>query len=80
MGNIYLGIDIGTTSAKCLAVDATGVIRALAQQGYAMHHPRQGWAEQQPEDYWRALVSVVRECVRQCRAQGCAPGDIAALA
>lgn len=76
MSAIYLGIDIGTTSAKCLAVGEDGVVLAIAQQGYAMSHPRQGWAEQDPEDYWRALVSTVRECVDQCRSEG----DIVAMA
>jgi xylulokinase len=71
---IYLGIDIGTTSAKCLAADEQGTILALAQHPYPMHHPHQGWAEQDPEDYWQALVRVVRECVGRSR------GEVSALA
>lgn len=62
---IYLGIDIGTTSAKCLAVSEDGDIVALAQHPYPMRHPRQGWAEQDPEDYWDALVATVRQCVEE---------------
>ena len=80
MGAIYLGIDMGTTSAKALAVDECGVIRAQAQQGYPMRHPHPGWAEQEPEDYWRALIAIVRDCVEQCCAQGYETADIAALA
>jgi len=72
---IYLGIDIGTTSAKCLAVGGDGTILALAQHPYPMHHPHQGWAEQDPEGYWNALVDVVRQCVRQCENK-----EVAALA
>ena len=79
MSIVYLGIDIGTTSAKCLAVDETGAVLAQAQQPYVLQHPHQGWAEQSPEDYRQALVTIVRECVRRCRAQGIAPGDIAAM-
>lgn len=69
MGRIYLGLDIGTTSAKCLAVDENGETLALAQYVYPMTHPHQGWAEQDPEDYWRALVSTIRQCMRECKSR-----------
>jgi len=74
MAEIYLGIDIGTTSAKCLAVDSAGRVLELAQQGYPMKHAAQGWAEQDPEDYWSALVHCVRECVSKV------DGEIVSLA
>jgi xylulokinase len=74
-GMIYLGVDIGTTSAKCLAVGEDGTILGLAQHPYPMQHPRQGWAEQDPEDYWNALVDVVSRCVRECEDK-----EVAALA
>jgi len=77
---IYLGIDIGTTSAKCLAVDEDGKVLAIAQQGYPMSHPQQGWAEQDPEDYWRALIATVSGCVEQCKNQGRGKADIVAMA
>ncbi|MGQ9809650.1 MAG: xylulokinase [Armatimonadota bacterium] len=78
--SIYLGADIGTTSAKCLAVDDEGSILALAQHPYGMSHPRQGWAEQDPEDYWQGLVSVVLGCLEQLRSGGREPESVAALA
>lgn len=80
MGAISLGIDIGTTSAKCLAVDERGEILALAQHPYPMSHPRQGWAEQDPEDYWQGLVEVVASCVQACRQQGHVVDEIVAMA
>lgn len=80
MESIFLGADIGTTSAKCLAIDASGGILALAQYPYGLSHPKQGWAEQDPEDYWTGLSSVVRECVRQVVGAGRSPGDIESLA
>ncbi len=66
MASVYLGVDIGTTSAKCMAVRDDGETVALAQQPYSMSQPHPGWAEQDPEDYWRALVAVVGRCVSEC--------------
>lgn len=77
---IYLGVDIGTTSAKCLAVDEDGRVLGLAQQSYPMARPLPGWAEQDPEDYWLALVSTVNQCVALCREQGRDASEIASLA
>jgi len=77
---IYLGADIGTTSAKCLAVDGSGEILAFAQHQYPLSHPRQGWVEQDAEDYWRGLADVVTACVRVCRERGREVNEIAALA
>ena len=76
MGNIYLGVDIGTTSTKCLAVGDGGEVLALAQYPYSLTHPRQGWAEQDPEDYWRGLADTVKRCVAECKGKG----DVVSLA
>jgi sugar (pentulose or hexulose) kinase len=67
---LYLGIDMGTTSAKCMAVDEAGAVLAIAQQGYPMRHPHQGWAEQDTEDYWCVLIEVVAGCVHHCTEMG----------
>lgn len=80
MASVYLGVDIGTTSAKCLAVRDDGEVLALAQHAYGLSHPHQDWAEQDPEDYWRGLADVVGQCVNDCAAKGHAKEDIAALA
>lgn len=80
MPRIFLGIDIGTTSAKCLAVGEDGRIAAFAQQGYPMAHPQPGWAEQNPEDYWRALVATVRGCLDELRTKGISAGSVVSLA
>lgn len=78
--SVYLGIDIGTSSAKCLAVDAQGEPLALTQQPYQVTHPREGWVEQDAEQLWNALLSVVRQCVEQIKAEGRNPADVQSLA
>ncbi len=80
MSPVYLGADIGTTSAKCLAVDEGGDILAIAQHPYGISHPRQGWAEQDPEDYWRGLCAVVRGCLQQLETRGRRAEDVESLA
>jgi xylulokinase len=77
---IYLGIDIGTTSAKCLAVDSQGTTLAFAQHPYPMSHPREGWAEQDPEDFWKGLKNVVRRCITELKSLGHDSSSIRALA
>ena len=77
---IVLGVDIGTTSAKCLAVEDSGRILAFAQQAYPMSHPYEDWAEQDPEDYLRALAVIVRQCVGECQRLGRALDDVRTMA
>lgn len=76
---VYLGIDVGTTSTKCLAVSASGEVLALTRNGYGMSHPREGWAEQDPQDYWNALVSVIRQCADEIERSGHSRRDIRSI-
>ena len=45
---ILLGLDIGTTGARALAVDERGAVVAAATAAYPLALPRPGWAEQDP--------------------------------
>jgi xylulokinase len=49
-----VGIDVGTTGVKALAVATDGRVLAKAEEGYPLSTPRPGWSEQDPEDWWRA--------------------------
>lgn len=60
-----LGIDIGTTGVKALLIDETGGIAARAFEEYPLLTPRPGWAEQEPEDWWRAVVSSIRKIIAE---------------
>jgi xylulokinase len=49
-----VGIDVGTTALKALAISETGEVLATCEEEYPLSIPRPGWAEQDPADWWRA--------------------------
>jgi xylulokinase len=65
-----LGIDIGTTGTKTLLIDGEGRALASATAEYPLSTPRPGWAEQEPEDWWRATVATVREVLAKSGLSG----------
>jgi xylulokinase len=56
-----VGLDVGTTGVKALAVSPEGEVLARAEQEYSLVTPRPGWAEQNPEDWWRAGERTLAE-------------------
>ena len=49
-----LGLDVGTSGARAVAVDDGGEILADASSEYPLSSPHPGWSEQDPEDWWEA--------------------------
>jgi xylulokinase len=64
-----LGIDVGTGGTRAVVADPDGNVVASAT---AEHVPfvsaRTGWAEQDPEDWWRATIAAVREVLSKTSA------------
>lgn len=54
-----VGIDVGTTGVKAVAVGAEGEIVARAERGYPLSTPHPGWAEQDPALWWAAAESTL---------------------
>lgn len=59
MKECVIGIDAGTASVKGLLVDASGTIVATDSAPIRLSTPRPGWAEQNPEDWWKATIQVL---------------------
>ena len=51
----YIGIDLGTSAVKLLLVDERGAILREVTKEYPLSFPQPGWAEQDPEDWWKAV-------------------------
>ncbi len=62
----FLGIDVGTSGTKVLILDEIGNIRGSGYSECNVINPHPGWAEQHPEDWWRACDSAVKEAVASC--------------
>ena len=58
---LYLGVDLGTSSVKVLLVDETGAVRKTASRTYPLEFPQPGWSQQNPADWWNAVVQCVPE-------------------
>jgi xylulokinase len=56
-----VGLDVGTSSVKGLAIDQHGAVLAVAERGYPLSTPHPGWAEQDPERWWEAASAVLDE-------------------
>ena len=54
-----VGLDVGTTALKGVAIDEAGHVLATASADYPLARPQPGWSEQDPEDWWRAATDVL---------------------
>jgi xylulokinase len=76
MAGLILGLDIGTTATKGILLDPESGIVAEAEAATTLHSLHIGWAEEDPEEWWRNVAAVARACLD---ASGARPDDIAAV-
>lgn len=74
---LLLGIDVGTSGLKTVLMESSGKILASAGREYPTHHPHPGWAEHDPEDWWKATCETIQEVLSVSKAD---PGAIAGIA
>jgi xylulokinase len=67
----WMGIDIGTGGTRALLVDRGGKVRASFTAPHEdMRMERPMWAEQRPEDWWRAAVEAIRGVLAEAQVSG----------
>ena len=71
-----LGIDISTTGAKALLIDANGAVISSATTPLALFTPRPLWSEQDPREWWRAISESIR---RALSGAGVSGAEVAAI-
>ncbi|NLL76900.1 MAG: xylulokinase [Clostridiales bacterium] len=63
---LYIGIDLGTSAVKLLLMSADGKIENIVSKEYPLFFPHPGWSEQNPEDWWTAVVEGLKELTATC--------------
>ncbi|MDD3334030.1 MAG: xylulokinase [Eubacteriales bacterium] len=77
MSEKYLvGIDLGTSGTKTVLFRQDGSVVSSATAEYPMVQPQNGWAEQDPDDWWDAAVSTLNRVLTQ---SGVNPSEIAGI-
>ena len=74
--NYCIGIDLGTSATKTILVDENGTICSSASCEYPMYEPANGWAEQDPADWRRAVFTTIRQVVEKAGISG---GDVKSI-
>ncbi|KAH8156238.1 hypothetical protein CIB48_g12009 [Xylaria polymorpha] len=61
----YIGIDVGTGSARACLIDSSGDIKALASEAIKLWQPQTGYYEQSTTDIWHCICHCVQRVVHQ---------------
>jgi xylulokinase len=67
---VLVGLDVGTTGVKGIAVSPEGKVQAVEEEGYPLATPHPGWAEQDPNDWVRAAEAVLNRLPQEERHVG----------
>jgi xylulokinase len=62
--SVLVGLDVGTTGVKALAVTPDGHVVGREERPYPLSTPRPGWSEQHPEDWWTAARAALEALSR----------------
>ena len=73
MKEYLLGIDLGTSGTKTVLFRSDGTAMAAHTVEYPLYQPQNGWAEQEPSDWWRAVRETVQAVLHK---SGVAAADV----
>ena len=58
--NYYIGIDLGTSACKGILTNREGTVLAEHSVSYPVSTPNTNWSEQNPEDWYKAAVEILK--------------------
>ncbi len=76
MSGLLLGIDIGTSGCKVAVFSEAGQLIASETQPYNVIYPKEGWVEQDPNEWWNSVVKAIKSLVCNNNVE---PSDIKAI-
>ena len=68
--DVLVGIDVGTSGVKGIAISPSGDVLATAEEAYPLSTPHPGWSEQDPEDWWAASQAALARLDVEATAMG----------
>lgn len=68
MAKLLLGIDIGTSACKVAVFEKSGKVIAQTNKPYKLYYPNPGWVEQNPDEWWNAIVDGIKEILKTVSA------------
>ena len=74
---LLLGVDLGSSGVKAVLLDPTRGIIASSSREVTLFSDHVGWAEADPDQWWRAICELVPELLARAVASA---GDVAAVA
>jgi len=74
--SVLLGIDIGTSACKVACFTPDGKILGSKSEEYPVYYPKEGWAEQNPQEWWEAVCRAIK---RMLKNNDINPKDIAGI-
>ncbi len=76
MAEFIIAHDVGTSGNKAVLVDIEGHVRGKCFEPYKTYFPNPGWAEQEPEDWWKAVSRTTNLLLEQT---GVSPRDVSCV-
>lgn len=76
MKQYLLGIDIGTSACKIALFEKDGTVVVSTTGDYPVYYPHEGWAEQNPDEWWSAVCGAVKNLLAAYPIQ---PEEIASV-
>ncbi|XME03153.1 xylulokinase [Lachnospiraceae bacterium C1.1] len=57
----YIGVDLGTSAVKLMLMASDGKILKIVSREYPVSFPHAGWSEQNPKDWYEAVIDGIKE-------------------